>query len=110
MIFYSVYALDLKKSKFYVRIYTSQIYAEAFMTTERARGGRIVPWFIVSAFAEFLIYYVLTISIRNFDLIYYYLYFAERFILLAIPLTAAAITLRRATSKLGALKMSAYIF
>ncbi len=79
------------------------------MTTERARGGRIVPWFIISAIAEFLIYYVLTISIRNFDLIYYYLYFIERFILLAIPVTAAAITLRRATSKLDALKMSAYI-
>ena len=79
------------------------------MTKERTRGGRIVPWFILSAFAEFLIYYVLTLYVYNFDIVYYYLYFVERFILLAIPVTAAAIIMRRAASVLDALKMSGYI-
>ncbi len=102
-------APHLKNSEFYATIYTFQRYAEAFMTKWCTKGGRIVPWFIASALVEFLIYYVLTLFIYNFDIIYYYLYFIERFILLAIPVAAAAIIIRRAASMLEALKMSAYI-
>ncbi len=69
------------------------------------KGGRIVPWFIAAGFVEFLIYYVLSLFVYDFDIIYYYLYFIERFILLAIPVAAAAITARRARTHFDALKI-----
>lgn len=79
------------------------------MQNERTSRGRVIPWFILAAFAEFIIYYVFTLLAKDFDTVYYYLYFAERFILLAIPVTAAAVMIRRCTQRSEALKLAAYV-
>ncbi len=79
------------------------------MQNERVTRGRIVPWFILAAFVEFIIYYVFTLLAKDFDAVYYYVYFVERFILLSIPVTAAAIILRRCEKHADVLKMTAGI-
>ena len=79
------------------------------MTKESKKGGRVALWFCAAALVEFLLYYVLTLFVYNFDIIYYYLYFIERFILLAIPVAAAAVLVRRAKTHTEALKMGACI-
>ena len=79
------------------------------MKKESLRGKRIIPWFIGAAFVEFLIYYVVSLFVHDFDTYYYYLYFLERFILLAIPVAAAAIMQRREKTRSGALKLAAQI-
>ena len=79
------------------------------METKKKSGNRIVPWFIGAAFVEFLLYYVISLLIYDFDIIYYYLYFVERFILLAVPVMAAAIMIRRSDTWGSALKTCACI-
>lgn len=79
------------------------------MENEKKRGKRVIPWFIGAALVEFLLYYVLSLLIYDFDVIYYYLYFFERFILLAVPVVAAAIMIRRSDTWGSALKTCACI-
>ena len=79
------------------------------MKKESQRGKRIVPWFIGAAFVEFLLYYIVSLFVYDPDIFYYYLYFAERFILLSIPVTAAAIIIRRTTTTAGAVRIATYI-
>ena len=79
------------------------------MENEKKRGKRVIPRFIGAALVEFLLYYVLSLLIYDFDVIYYYLYFFERFILLAVPVVAAAIMIRRCGTRGEVIKTSACI-
>jgi hypothetical protein len=79
------------------------------MEEKAKRRIGLIPRFLGLALAEFLIYYIFTLLIHDFDVIYYYLYFAERFILLAIPVVAAAIMIRRTDGYGEAVKMGIYI-
>ena len=79
------------------------------MENEKKRGKRVIPWFIGAALVEFLLYYVLSLLIYDFDVIYYYLYFFERFILLAVPVVAAAIMIRRCGTRGEVIKTCACI-
>ena len=79
------------------------------MENEKKRGKRVIPWFIGAALVEFLLYYVLSLLIYDFDVIYYYLYFFERFILLAVPVVAAAIMVRRCGTRGEVIKTCACI-
>ena len=79
------------------------------MENEKKRGKRVIPWFIGAALVEFLLYYVLSLLIYDFDVIYYYLYFFERFILLAVPVVAAAIMIRRCGTRGEVIKTGACV-
>ena len=79
------------------------------MENEKKRGKRVTPRFIGAALVEFLLYYVLSLLIYDFDVIYYYLYFFERFILLAVPVVAAAIMIRRCGTRGEVIKTCACI-
>ena len=79
------------------------------MENEKKRGKRVIPRFIGAALIEFLLYYVLSLLIYDFDVIYYYLYFFERFILLAVPVVAAAIMVRRCGTRGEVIKTCACI-
>ena len=79
------------------------------MENEKKRGKRVIPRFIGAALVEFLLYYVLSILIYDFDVIYYYLYFFERFVLLAVPVVAAAIMIRRCGTRGEVIKTCAFI-
>ena len=80
-----------------------------FMTRKDTKGTRIVPWFALGALLEFLVYYLVSILINDFDIVYYYLYFVERFLLLCVPVAAAAVIVRREKTWSGAIKASTYI-
>ena len=79
------------------------------MTRKDTKGTRIVPWFALGALLEFLVYYLVSILINDFDIVYYYLYFVERFLLLCVPVAAAAVIIRREKTWLGVIKASTYI-
>ena len=71
--------------------------------------GRIVPRFVLAGIVEFLVYYLVTLFIDNFDFIYYYLYFIERFVLLVIPVMAAVTIYTRCDTRREVIKTSLYV-
>ncbi len=72
-------------------------------------NGRIISRFVLVGLVEFLVYYLVTLFINNFDFIYYYLYFVERFVLLVIPVIAAVIVYSRCDTWREVIKTSLYI-
>ncbi len=65
------------------------------MNTVIERPRRISAYFAVFALIEFIIYYILTLISDNYSAVYYYFYFAERFITLAIPVVAVSMLIRQ---------------
>ncbi|MBQ8689637.1 MAG: hypothetical protein IJ515_04660 [Clostridia bacterium] len=73
------------------------------------KRARAILWFALFALAEFLIYYVLYLSVTAYDAVYYYLYFAERFILLLIPVATGAIMAKKAAGTKSSLLFALYV-
>ena len=80
---------------------------EVCMKKSKKRVSATV-WFTLFALLEFIVYYVIYLNATVYDTVYYYLYFAERFFLLMVPVGAGASSARENRGTSASLLLALY--